>query len=147
MSHGVMERALLPVENDKDRMQPVVECTIPIAKALDTTVTLYHVFTEDRYADLLDGMDVKSPDPDNLAKRNETVQHIAGRLKDEGVSVEIHGSVGEPAAELPKYVESNDIDHIFMGGRRRSPTRKAIFGSVSQQTLVSVDVPCTITME
>ena len=143
----MMHHALLPVENDVDRMESVVACAVPILEALDTSVTLYHVFSENRYSTLLDGMEVGSLDPDTLAKRNETVQEVATRLRDHGVSADIHGSVGDPAAEIASYVESSDVDHVFLGGRRRSSTHKALFGSVSQQTLMSVDVRCTIAIE
>jgi len=143
----MMHHALLPVENDVDRMDSVVACAAPILEALEPSVTLYHVFTEDRYSTLLDGMDVDSMDPDTLAKRNEAVQEVAARLREDGVSADIRGSVGDPASEIASYVESNDVDHVFLGGRRRSSTHKALFGSVSQQTLMSVDVPCTIAIE
>lgn len=38
-------------------------------------------------------------------------------------------------------------DHVFLVGRKRSPTGKAIFGNVAQRVLLNFDGPVTVVME
>lgn len=38
-------------------------------------------------------------------------------------------------------------DHVFLVGRKRSPTGKAIFGNVAQRVLLNFDGPVTVMME
>ncbi|SEW31247.1 universal stress protein [Natrinema salifodinae] len=38
-------------------------------------------------------------------------------------------------------------DHVFLVGRKRSPTGKAIFGDVAQRVLLNFDGPVTVTVQ
>lgn len=137
--------ALILVENDRDRMDRLANEALPIVSALDADVTLYHVYEEDEFAGLLEDMDVDSMDPTEIAKRNETIQYVARLFRENDVPVSIHGDTGDPASEAVSYIHDRSIDHVFVDGRKRSPTRKALLGSVSQQVLLSTNVPCTVT--
>lgn len=51
------------------------------------------------------------------------------------------GRIGGPAQELDDYTDSVDARYLVVGGRKRTPIGKALFGSVTQSVLLSVDVP------
>jgi nucleotide-binding universal stress UspA family protein len=55
--------------------------------------------------------------------------------------VETRGRVGDPATQILAEAESLDARYLIVGGRKRSPTGKAIFGSVSQSVILESDRP------
>lgn len=141
------ETILLAVDDDEDRMQPVVDHAAKIAEALNSTVVLFHVYSTDTFSERLNDFELDSADPAELAKRNATIRAAASRLREEGVDLTIEASTGDPSAEIISHVESHNIDQVFLGGRNRSPAGKLVLGSVSQDVLLSVDVPCTVVSE
>jgi nucleotide-binding universal stress UspA family protein len=46
---------------------------------------------------------------------------------------------GDPAAEIVDRADELDADCICVAGRKRSPTGKALFGSVSQSVIIETD--------
>lgn len=52
---------------------------------------------------------------------------------------------GEEAHEILSVAEDRDCDYVFLVGRRRSPTGKALFGDIAQAVLLRFDGPTTIT--
>ena len=51
---------------------------------------------------------------------------------------------GSPSDEIIDYLDDHDIDQVVIGGRRRSPTGKAVFGSTAQK--VTLNAPCPVTI-
>lgn len=58
----------------------------------------------------------------------------------------VMGRVGEPVEEILSEVERRDADYLVIGGRKRSPTGKALFGSKTQSILLSADRPVVAVM-
>lgn len=74
----------------------------------------------------------------------ETVRDVQDRLESLGVTVELLESSGDPADEILRYAESESVDQICVGGRKRSPAGKALFGSVTQQVILGTDRPVLV---
>ncbi len=53
----------------------------------------------------------------------------------------------ERADEIIAAAERLECDHIFLVGRRRSPTGKALFGDVAQRILLNFDGTVTLRMK
>lgn len=48
-----------------------------------------------------------------------------------------------PGEDIVKFAEENDIDHIFLGIRKKSRTKKAILGSTARYVILKA--PCPVT--
>ena len=86
-----------------------------------------------------------------LEQAEESAERGAMTLADEeltGVDVTYRpvGTVGREADAILDVARSEGVDHIFLGGRKRSPTGKALFGDVAQTVLLSFDGPVTVVM-
>lgn len=51
---------------------------------------------------------------------------------------------GEEAHEILSVAENRDCDYVFLVGRRRSPTGKALFGDTAQSVILNFDGRVTI---
>jgi nucleotide-binding universal stress UspA family protein len=143
----MIDKILLAVEGNEERMVPLASHAAEIADGVEASGVLFHVFEQAEFNEFLDRMNYDSTDPDDIAKQHSVVQACASEFTDRGVSIEVVGRIGEPASEIIEYTEDNDVDHVVLGGRNRTPTGKALLGSVSQAVLRSTDVPCTIAMD
>lgn len=143
----MVDTVLVAVDDELSRMEPVVTTAAEIATGLDAHVTLFHVFGESEFEAYLEEFGYESADPVEVARKHAVVQDCASLFQEHGVEPEVAATIGNPSAEIVAYVTDNDIDHVFMGGHRRSATGKALLGSVSQKVLRQVSVPCTILME
>jgi len=51
----------------------------------------------------------------------------------------------EKANSILSAADENNCDHIFITGRQRSPTGKAIFGDITQKVILNFDGDVTVT--
>ncbi|ESP89147.1 universal stress protein [Candidatus Halobonum tyrrellensis] len=63
------------------------------------------------------------------------------------VAYETAGTVGEPAEVALAEAGRRGCDHLFVAGRKRSPTGKALFGDDTQRLLLGADCPVTVVTE
>ncbi|WP_042662599.1 universal stress protein [Haloferax sp. ATB1] len=73
----------------------------------------------------------------------EIIERAAANAELEHDTAEIENvvRVGDPAEQITTYADGVDTRYIVVGGRRRSPTGKALFGSVTQRVMLSSEVP------
>ncbi len=149
-SHGedmTLDRVLVAVgPTDDDRVEPLAETTTDIAGAVGASVTLAHVFTEGEYEtarDRLGGEPGDEVTADSVARRHATIRALGDALDDAGVDYEVAGRVGEHGESIVALADEVDADLAVVGGRQRSPTGKAVFGSTAQTVLLSA--PCPVT--
>lgn len=72
------------------------------------------------------------------------VRELAVAVEETGIEVEVRRAFGHPAEEILGMAEDVAADEILLGGRRRSPTGKALFGSVTQTVILDADRPVTV---
>jgi nucleotide-binding universal stress UspA family protein len=70
---------------------------------------------------------------------------IEGTLGEPGAA-EAVGRVGEPVEELLAEADRRDARYLVIGGRKRTPVGKAVFGSMTQSVLLSADRPVMTVM-
>jgi nucleotide-binding universal stress UspA family protein len=143
-----LETVLLALgPGDTERIDRLAEETIDIAGPSEATVVLGHVFTEAEYERTLDrlGFDVTAGEisPNEVANRHATVRELGDRLDEAGVAFAVGGAVGDHGDSIVGLAEESGADMVIVGGRRRSPAGKAVFGSTAQKVMLSA--PCPVT--
>jgi nucleotide-binding universal stress UspA family protein len=137
---------LLPVgRTDDTRLDALVDATVGLSGPA-TTVHLLHVFDRAEYNDLrevLDAAPESEVDPSVVAGRRDVVRHARDLLEDVGLAVEIHGGLGDRADAIVRVAGEVDADLVVVGGRKRSPTGKAVFGSIAQAVMLEATCPVT----
>jgi Universal stress protein UspA and related nucleotide-binding proteins len=71
-------------------------------------------------------------------------RRMAENLEEDGYTVEFDERSGNPAKQILATADDHDADLVCIGGRKRSPTGKALFGSVTQSVLLDADVPVMV---
>jgi nucleotide-binding universal stress UspA family protein len=62
-------------------------------------------------------------------------------------NVTCRGRVGEPVQEILNEAERSDARYLVIGGRKRTPIGKAVFGSITQSVLLNATVPVLTVMQ
>lgn len=88
---------------------------------------------------------------DSLGFVENFIDDFVGDMLDElGLEYEVAGEVTETsdlAEAILAAAESHDCDHVFLVGKRRSPTGKVIFGDVTQRVILNFDGYVTVAMD
>lgn len=131
---------------DRSEWAPtVLEEARNLADVFGEELHIVHVLTESEAADV---------ERDNVqktgrAKGRDGIAEIAadiaveatGASTDDFTSV---GLIGNPADEIVNYASKQDARYIVVGGRKRSPIGKAVFGSVAQTVLLNAECPVVV---
>jgi nucleotide-binding universal stress UspA family protein len=79
------------------------------------------------------------------ADRIQSVRRARDFLEDEAVSVQVRDDSGDTTQDIIRVADDVDADAIVLGGRKRSPAGKAIFGSTTQSVILNTDRPVVVT--
>ena len=127
-----MYHVVLAVDEAEERARRQAEDIANLPHAADeVTVTLLHVFTD-------------NPGGASAAQVG-AVKRAREALEGAGIENSIEERSGDPAAVILDFAQDADADCICVGGRRRSPAGKAIFGSVAQSVILQANRPVFIT--
>ncbi|AEM57576.1 universal stress protein [Haloarcula hispanica N601] len=131
-----MYTILVPVDADEDRArgQAAFVAELPAAET-DVEAVITHALTKE---------EAEAPEEIRNVERISTVRLVRDYLEDHDVDVQLAEGQQPPADGIIDLAEEFDVDQIVMGSRKRSPTGKAVFGSVSQQVLLEADDPVTV---
>jgi nucleotide-binding universal stress UspA family protein len=73
-----------------------------------------------------------------------SVREVEDVLADRGVDFDVAETSGDPADVILEVAGEVDADLVVLGGRRRSPAGKALFGSVTQSVILHADRPVMV---
>lgn len=131
---------------DADRAEALAEAVTDVAEPTGARVVLAHVFTDDEYDEVLGQLDydpMDEIDPDEVASRHATVRELTRAFDDAGVEYDVQGRVGPHGESIVQLAKEVRADRAVVGGRKRSPAGKAVFGSTAQE--VMLNAPCPVT--
>lgn len=142
-----IEKILLAVgPNDADRIESLASTVTDIAGPTGAEVSVAHVFTDEEYEEALERLefdDNTETSPDLVADRHSMVRDLVDRFEAADIEYHVRGAVGEYGEQILDLANDGDADLIVIGGRKRSPTGKAVFGSTAQDVLMNA--PCPVT--
>lgn len=121
-----MYHVLVPVDQGESRASAQAAAVTDLPAASEQVeVTLMHVFTD-------------NPSGASVTQVG-AVRRAREVLDDAGIEYHLEEESGEPAEEVVERARELDVDCICVAGRKRSPTGKALFGSVSQDVILDSD--------
>lgn len=74
----------------------------------------------------------------------KSVRIARDRLEAAGIEVVLEGYGGDAVRAIRNVAEEYDADQIVLAGRKRTPTGKALFGSVTQSVILESDRPVLV---
>lgn len=126
-----MYEYLIAVDGDEARARAQAETVADLPEsAEDIHATILHVFSD--------------------GESGESVQQIAAArlardiLEDAGIEVTLDETSGDPTTAILETAEHVDAKRICVAGRKRTPTGKVLFGSVSQGIILSTTRPVLV---
>jgi len=151
-----MERALAVVSGRK-RSEELIREAGELAAGVGAELVLLNVTREEEFAERSAAV-ASVPDLDasyTVDNARDGARQVAKRVADDVLAdldlrIEPAGALsdeGEEADEILAAAEAYDCDHVFLAGRKRSPTGKALFGDVAQSVVLNFDGAVTILTE
>lgn len=126
-----MYTVLLAVDRNVDRAEAQAEAIAELPDAPDSVhAIIVHSFTQ-------------NPTGATVAQL-ASAKHAKERLEEAGIEVSMDETSGDPADSVLEMARDHDADCIAIGGRRRTPAGKVLFGSVSQGIILGTDRPVMI---
>jgi len=137
-----MYRVLVPIDDNEARARRQASFVADLPNAAEEVEAhLLFVFTDGTASEELPTELQRF----NSAERVQSVRRAEEHLEDAGVDYQLLEDSGEVADDIIEEAETLDVDLIVLGGRKRSPAGKVLFGSVTQEVLLNTDRSVTVT--
>ena len=134
--------------SNEARVDKLTQTAIELAEATGARVVIGHAFeTEDDVDAVRTRLDMVEGSATDVANRMETVRRASKALRAADVDFAVEAVVGDPGEVIADLAEEVGADRILVGGRKRSPAGKAVFGSTAQRILLSAPCPVTFVRE
>lgn len=133
--------AIIAAVDRSDQATDVVVEAAELAAFVDESVHVVHALTRSEFVNL-GTTSAQAEKPLDLDEVREAAAEMAEEsVPDIAVPYETVGVVGDPADEIVEYAANVEARYIVVRPRRRSPTGKALFGSVAQSVLLNASCP------
>ncbi|WP_284010345.1 universal stress protein [Haloarcula pelagica] len=126
-----MYEIVIGIDDNENRARIQAEEVLDMPFADETVhVTLQHTFQDAG----------EDHDIEDVA----AVQQARETLTGGGLDVSLASSTGNPADGILDTADERDADLIVVAGRKRTPTGKVLFGSVTQRVVLDTDRPVLV---
>lgn len=137
--------AIVAAIDRTDEADEVLAQAADLADAYGDEVHVVHALRTSEFLDI----ERRSVEADKgsvpIAEVQETAKEIAEERAAAALSsYESAGRVGDPATEISEYAEEVDARYIVLGGRKRGPIGKVMFGSTAQDILLDATAPVVV---
>lgn len=140
-----MEHALAVVGAD-DVTKRLVREAGRLAEGVDAELTLLCVTSEEEFEDEREALEA-IPDASVSYSVGQALDGARNFAQDVGLEVledvdvdyDTAGALGPRGETVLTEARKRGCDHIFLSGRRRSPTGKALFGDAAQKVILDFD--------
>lgn len=144
-----MERGLVVVES-ADHARTLIREAGELAAGVDANLVLLTLMDRDEYEHDIDtmetianveGVSYTSDDIKESGRRfgRDIARDEIGDLSLEYESICAIVEGGDEADRILQTAEREGCDHVFIAGRKRSPTGKALFGDTTQKVILNFD--------
>lgn len=126
-----MYNIVMAVDRNEERAVAEADAVLELPRdPSDVQVTILHDFTD-------------NPSGASVTQVG-SVRRAQEKLEDAGIAVELAESSGDPAAAIIDLADELDADMVVLAARKRTPTGKVLFGSVTQAVLLGTDRPVLV---
>jgi nucleotide-binding universal stress UspA family protein len=137
---------LAAVDSDRERPNRPLVVANDLARDLNEELVVLHVLPKETAERRIDNraeyyLDDAQEDATVIAR--EVIEETLG----DDADVRAKGRVGAPAEEILDATAREHVRYLVIGGRRRTPVGKALFGSVTQSILLESETPVISVME
>lgn len=146
-----MRKALVVVEAS-DAADRITREAAEHAAGVGGSIVLLHVTSEEEFEKDQDAMsDVTGMEGGTyeVSQASEGARQFAEDLADQvlrniEVEYETVGAVGNKYDNIMYTADDYGCDHIYIAGRKRSPSGKALFGDTAQRVILNFGDPVTV---
>ncbi len=126
-----MYHIVMAVDKSEERAVAEADAVLGLPRdPSDVHVTILHDFTD-------------NPSGASVAQVS-SVRRAQDKLEEAGVEVDLTESSGDPAEAIISAADELDADMIVLAARKRTPTGKVLFGSVTQAVLLGTARPVLV---
>ena len=140
--------AILTAVAGTESDQRMLEVAYDLASAYDEVLVALHAVPEDEFDEYRREVEQYDEFSDfSFTQREETAAGLAQKVVEDTITdvdadrVEPVGRVGPPVDSILDVADNIDARYLVIGGRKRSPAGKAVFGSVTQSVLLDATCP------
>ena len=145
---------ILAAVGEKRDPTRIIETAHELASAFDDELQVLHVLPEkdaEEHFEAIKSIDESADYSFNIeVDRAEDVaqrfiEEVVGNASPEDVSA--IGRIGDPTEEILAVADEIEPRYLVVGGKNRSPTGKALFGSVTQSVILNSEYPVVTVVE
>lgn len=144
-----MYQVVLAVDEDEEIAESMAKKVISLPDASRSVrATVVHVFK-----------DIEAPpnaavwepprrgDPEEEVEQEiqpATIKQVTDLLAENGIAYEVRLERDNPPEEIIRIADEVGAEAIYLGGKKRSPAGKMLFGSTTQSVLFATERPVTV---
>ena len=138
---------------DEERNENVVTIADDLARAYDDDLVVLHVIPKEDFESYKRSVEnINGYKNFSITQRMDSAAQFARRVTKEalgefdGDRISTRGRIGNASDKILEEESNIGPRYLVLGGRRRSPTGKALFGDTTQEVLLNADCPVVTNM-
>lgn len=131
---------IIAAVSESERSERVIQEARTLADAFDEEIHVVHVLSRMEAKKVRQNTVTETATLREADNGKEAAREIASKAA-VGADTTTIGLVGKASKEIIRYADEHSARYIVVGKRKRSPTGKAVFGSVTQSVLLNSNQP------